>query len=100
MRDAQVQLNDLRDRFADSNPDLTREIGDLSRDLSRLSVGQTASPELDARISREVLPKLEALEVQLRRQAGEKPKPHKGAAVQATVSRRASTTLWRNTSAS
>jgi hypothetical protein len=34
-------------------------------------VGQTASSELDARISREILPKLEALEVQLRRQAAE-----------------------------
>jgi hypothetical protein len=70
VRDAQVQLNDLRERFAD-NPDLSRQIGDLSRDLSRLGVGQTASPELDARISREILPKLEALEVQLRRSAAE-----------------------------
>jgi hypothetical protein len=71
VRDAQVQLNDLRDRFAESNPDLSQQIGDLNRDLSRLAVGQTASPELDARISREILPKLEALEVQLRRQAAE-----------------------------
>jgi hypothetical protein len=70
VRDAQMQLNDLRDQFRD-NPDLGREIQDLSRDLSRLQVGQTASPELDARIGREILPKLEALEVQLRRQAGE-----------------------------
>ena len=70
VRDAQIQLNDLREQFRD-NPDLGREIQDLSRELSRLQVGQTASPELDARIGREILPKLEALEVQLRRQAGE-----------------------------
>jgi hypothetical protein len=70
VRDAQMQLNDLREQFRD-NPDLGREIQDLSRELSRLQVGQTASPELDARIGREILPKLEALEVQLRRQAGE-----------------------------
>ena len=70
VRDAQMQLNDLREQYRD-NPDLGREIQDLSRDLSRLQVGQTASPELDARIGREILPKLEALEVQLRRQAGE-----------------------------
>ena len=70
VRDAQAQLNDLRDRFS-GNPDLTRDINDVSRDLSRLTVGNTASSELDARISREILPKLEALEVQLRRQSGE-----------------------------
>jgi hypothetical protein len=70
VRDAQMQLNDLREQFKD-NPDLGREIQDLNRDLSRLQVGQTASPELDARIGREILPKLEALEVQLRKQAGE-----------------------------
>jgi len=70
VRDAQMQLNDLREQYRD-NPDLGREIQDLSRELSRLQVGQTASPELDARIGREILPKLEALEVQLRRQVGE-----------------------------
>ena len=44
------------------------EIADLSRDLTRMTTGQTASPELDGRISRQILPKLEALEVLLRRQ--------------------------------
>ena len=69
VRDAQAQMNDLRDRVQ-GDPDLSREVQDLSRDLSRLSVGNTASAELEARIAREILPKLEALEVQLRRSVG------------------------------
>ena len=63
-------MNDLRDRVQ-GDADLTRDVQDLSRDLSRLSVGNTASDELEARIAREILPKLEALEVQLRRSAAE-----------------------------
>ena len=69
-RDAQVQLNDLRDQFKD-NPDALRELNDLNRDIQKMQTGQTASPELDQRISREILPKLEALEVRLRRQIDE-----------------------------
>ena len=61
-RDAQIQLNDLRDQFQD-NPDALQELNDLSRDIQRMQTGQTASPELEQRISREILPKLEALEV-------------------------------------
>ena len=67
MRDAQIQLNDLREQFKDDQ-DISREIADVNRDLTRLTTGQTASPELDSRISRQILPKLEALEVLLRRQ--------------------------------
>jgi hypothetical protein len=67
MRDAQIQLNDLREQFRD-NPDISGQIADLNRDLTRMGVGQTASPELDSRISRQILPKLEALEVLLRRE--------------------------------
>jgi len=63
-------MNDLRDRVQ-GDPELSRDVQDLSRDLSRLSVGNTASEELEARIAREILPKLEALEVQLRRSAAE-----------------------------
>ena len=70
VRDAQAQMNDLRDRVQ-GDPDLSRDVQDLSRDLSRLSVGNTASDELEARIAREILPKLEALEVQLRRSSAE-----------------------------
>ena len=71
VREAQAQMNGLRDRIGDLDPDLARDVNDLSRELSRLNVGNTASNELEARISREILPKLEALEVQLRRQSSE-----------------------------
>jgi hypothetical protein len=70
VRDAQAQMNDLRDRIQ-GDPDLTKEVQDLSQDLSRLNVGSTASAELEARIAREILPRLEALEVQLRRSSAE-----------------------------
>jgi len=63
-------MNDLRDRVQ-GDPELSRDVQDLSRDLSRLSVGNTASEELEARIAREILPKLEALEVRLRRSSAE-----------------------------
>src|SRR5208283_3250390 len=55
-RDAQLQLNDLRDQFKD-NPDALRELNDLNHDIQKMQTGQTASPELDQRISREILPK-------------------------------------------
>ena len=69
-RDAQLQLNDLKDQFRD-NPDALREITDLNGQIQRMQMGATASPELDARINREILPKLEALETRLRRQIDE-----------------------------
>ena len=69
-RDAQLQLNDLKDQFKD-NPDALREINDLNGQIRNMQIGQTASPELDSRINREILPKLEALETRLRRQIDE-----------------------------
>ena len=69
-RDAQLQLNDLKDQFKD-NPDAQHEINDLNGQIQRMQMGSTASPELDARINREILPKLEALETRLRRQIDE-----------------------------
>jgi hypothetical protein len=69
-RDAQLQLNDLKDQFKD-NPDALREINDLNGQIRNMQTGQTASPELDSRINREILPKLEALETRLRRQIDE-----------------------------
>jgi hypothetical protein len=69
-REAQVQLNDLKGRFKD-DPDALREIGDLGNQIQKMQTGETASPELDQRISREILPRLEALEVRLRRQIDE-----------------------------
>jgi hypothetical protein len=70
VRDAQAQMNDLRDRVQ-GDQDLSKQVQDLSQDLSRLSVGSTASAELEARIAREILPRLEALEVQLRRSSAD-----------------------------
>lgn len=61
------QLNDMRQQFKD-NPDLARQVGDVEREISRLAVGDISSAELQNRLNREVLPNLEALEVQLRRQ--------------------------------
>ncbi len=69
-RDAQLQLGDLKDRFKD-NPDALREVSDLANQIQKMQMGETASPELDQRISREILPRLEALEVRLRRQIDE-----------------------------
>ncbi len=69
-RDATRELNELRQMFKD-NPEVSREIVDLENEIQKLSFGATAGPELQNRINREVLPNLEALEVQLRRQLEE-----------------------------
>ena len=61
------ELNDMRQMFKD-NPDLTRQLADVEREISRLAVGDISSAELQNRLNREVLPNLESLEVQLRRQ--------------------------------
>ena len=61
------ELNDMRQMFKD-NPDLTRELGDVEREISRLAVGDISSAELQNRLNHEVLPNLESLESQLRRQ--------------------------------
>ena len=60
----------MKDRFKD-NPDALREVSELSGQIQKMQMGETASPELDQRISREILPRLEALEVRLRRQIDE-----------------------------
>jgi hypothetical protein len=69
-RDATRELNELRQMFKD-NPDVSREIVDLENEIQKLTFGATAGPELQNRINREVLPNLEALEVQLRWQLDE-----------------------------
>ena len=48
---------------------MTRQITDVERDISRLQVGDISSAELQNRLNRVVLPNLEALELQLRREA-------------------------------
>jgi hypothetical protein len=58
----------MRQQYKD-NPDMVRQIGDVEREISRLQVGDISSQELQNRLNREVLPNLEALELQLRKEA-------------------------------
>lgn len=67
IRDATLQLNELRQAFKD-NPDISREITGVEQELSRLRVGDISSQELTNRINRTVLPNLESLELQLRKE--------------------------------
>src|SRR5579872_3582665 len=68
VQDARRTLNDMRQQYKD-NPDMVRQIGDVERDISRLQMGDISSQELQNRLNREVLPNLEALELQLRKEA-------------------------------
>ncbi len=68
VQDARRTLNEMRQQYKD-NPDVARQIGDVEREISRLQVGDISSQELQNRLTREVLPNLEALELQLRKQA-------------------------------
>jgi hypothetical protein len=70
-RDAARELSELRTQFKD-DPDVLKQITDLEREVERLETGDTAGPELQQRLNRTILPNLETLEVQLRRQAEEK----------------------------
>ena len=58
----------MRQQYKD-NPDMVRQIGDLEHEISRLQVGDISSQELQNRLNHEILPNLESLEVQLRREA-------------------------------
>ncbi len=68
VQEAGRALNDLRQQYKD-NPDVSRQITDVEREISRLQVGDISSQELQNRLNRVVLPNLEALELQLRREA-------------------------------
>ena len=70
-RDAARELSELRTQFKD-DPEVFKQISDLEREVERLETGDTAGPELQQRLNRTILPNLETLEVQLRRQAEEK----------------------------
>jgi hypothetical protein len=70
-RNAARDLNDMRQLFKD-NPDIQKEITEVERELQKLTIGDIATPELQQRLNREVLPNLEALEVKLRREVEEK----------------------------
>ena len=67
IQDARRTLDEMRQYFRD-NPDVATQIGDLERELQKINVGDIASPELQQRISRTILPQLETLEVQMRRE--------------------------------
>ena len=70
VRGAARELNDMRQLFKD-NPDIQKQITDVEHDLQKLTIGDIATPELQQRLNREVLPNLQALEVKLRRQVEE-----------------------------
>ncbi len=70
-RNAVRDLNDMRQLFKD-NPDIQREITQVEHDLQKLTVGDIATPELQQRLNREILPNIQALEVKLRREVEEK----------------------------
>ncbi|MBV8841486.1 MAG: hypothetical protein JO307_01635, partial [Bryobacterales bacterium] len=70
-RDIQRQLQDLRAQYKD-DPDIARQVSQMQAELDKMQVGDIASPELAQRISRTILPQLETLEVQLRRELEEK----------------------------
>ena len=69
-RNAARDLNDMRQLFKD-NPDVQKQITDVEHELQKLTIGEIATPELQQRLNREILPNLEALEVKLRRQVEE-----------------------------
>jgi hypothetical protein len=60
----------MRQQFR-ANPDVSREIADLQSEITKLNFGNPSGPELQDRLNRTVLPQLESLEVQLRREAAE-----------------------------
>ena len=66
VRDIQRELQDLRQQYKD-NPDIARQIGEIDQQIQKLTIGEIGKPELEERLRRQVLPNIEALEVQLRR---------------------------------
>jgi hypothetical protein len=70
VRNAARDLNEMRQLFKD-NPDVQKQIAEVDRELQKLTIGEIATPELQQRLNREILPNLEALEVKLRRQVEE-----------------------------
>jgi len=68
-RESLRDLNQLRD-FVRQNPDVAGDYSNLSRALNPTYVGNDA--ELSQRLSHEVLPEMERLELELRRKLEEK----------------------------
>jgi hypothetical protein len=69
-RDIGRQLSELKTQFKDS-PEISKQIAELEREIQKLTIGEIAAPEMEERLRRTVLPNLQALEVQLRRQIEE-----------------------------
>jgi hypothetical protein len=70
VRGAARDLSQMRQLFKD-NPDIQKQITDVEHDLQKLTIGDIATPELQQRLNREVLPNLQSLEIKLRRQVEE-----------------------------
>jgi hypothetical protein len=68
VRDAQRDLRNIQQANRD-NREIAGQAAALERELQNLAVGNPSGPELEARLSRTILPQLESLEVQLRQQA-------------------------------
>ncbi len=71
IQSATRQLNDMRQMFKD-NPDIQRQVGDVEREISRLQVGDISSAELQNRLNHVILPNLESLEAQVRKEVEQK----------------------------
>jgi hypothetical protein len=65
-RDMQRQLDEIK-RAVKDDPNLSRQVSEVQQALDQTKIGDIASPELAERIARVVLPKLEGLEVEVRR---------------------------------
>jgi hypothetical protein len=71
LREGVRDLGELRQMMKD-NPDLARELGDTYRSIQRLNGGAIGNDaELEDRLRRTVLPNIESIETQLRRQLEE-----------------------------
>ena len=71
IREGARDIGELRQMLKD-NPDLARELGDAYRDIQRLGNGAMGNDsELEERLRRNVLPNIESIETQLRRQLEE-----------------------------
>ena len=70
IREGTRDLAELRQMLKD-NPDMARELGDAYRSIQRLGTNGGNDQELEDRLRRTVLPNIESIETQLRRQLEE-----------------------------
>ena len=87
IREGVRDIGELRQMLKD-NPELARELGDAYRSMQRLGGGTGAmgsDAELEDRLKRNVLPNIESIETQLRRQLEES----RGGQVRSTATERA-----------